>query len=34
MREIIGAKMIGELMTRIDKKAADKKYSLLELIPI
>jgi hypothetical protein len=34
MREIIGAKMIGELRARIDKKAADKKYSLLELIPI
>jgi len=25
MREIIGAKMIGELRARIDKKAADKK---------
>jgi len=26
--------MIGELRARMDKKAADKKYSLLELIPI
>jgi hypothetical protein len=34
MGDIIGAKIIGELRARMDKKAADKKYSLLELIPI
>ena len=26
MRDIIGAKMIGELRARMDKEAAEKKY--------
>lgn len=32
MGEIVGAKIIGELRTRMDKEAADKKCSLSELI--
>jgi len=32
MREIIGAKIIGELRARMDKEAADKKCSMSELI--
>ena len=33
MKEIVGAKIIGELRARMDKEAADKKCSLSELIP-
>ena len=32
MKEIVGAKIIGELRARMDKEAADKKCSLSELI--
>ena len=32
MREIIGAKIVGELRARMDKEAAEKKCSLSELI--
>ena len=32
MRDIIGAKIIGELRARMDKEAADKKCSMSELI--
>ena len=32
MREIVGAKIIGELRARMDKEAADKKCSMSELI--
>ena len=32
MREIIGAKIIGDLRARMDKEAEDKKCSLSELI--
>jgi hypothetical protein len=32
MRDIIGAKIIGELRARMDKEAAEKKCSLSELI--
>ena len=32
MREIVGAKIIGELRARMDKEAEDKKCSLSELI--
>ena len=32
MKEIVGAKIIGELRVRMDKEAADKKCSLSELI--
>ena len=32
MKEIVGAKIIGELRVRMDKEAADKKCSMSELI--
>jgi hypothetical protein len=32
MRDIIGAKIIGELRARMDKEAAEKKCSMSELI--
>ena len=32
MREIVGAKIIGELRVRMDKEAAEKKCSMSELI--
>jgi len=32
MREIVGAKIIGELRARMDKEAAEKKCSMSELI--
>jgi len=32
MREVVGAKIIGELRARMDKEAADKKCSMSELI--
>ena len=32
MKEIVGAKIIGELRARMDKEAADKKCSVSELI--
>ena len=32
MREIVGAKIIGELRARMDKEAADKKCSMSKLI--
>ena len=32
MREIVGAKIIGELRMRMDKEAAEKKCSMSELI--
>jgi hypothetical protein len=32
VKEIVGAKIIGELRVRMDKEAADKKCSMSELI--
>ena len=32
MKEIVGAKIIGELRVRMDKEAAEKKCSMSELI--
>ena len=32
MKEIVGAKIIGELRVRMDKEAADKKCSMSKLI--
>ncbi len=32
MKEIVGAKIIGELRARMDKEAAEKKCSMSELI--
>jgi hypothetical protein len=34
VKEIVGAKIIGELRARMDKEAADKKCSMSELILI
>ena len=34
MKKSISVRIKGELREKINKEAADKKYSLLELIPI